>query len=84
MGRVDVLVNALGYNFKGRPSSSRWTSGTSSSAINVKGVMMCCKVFGAQMVEQGGGKIINLSSVRGQRGPAAATAPTARARAPST
>jgi len=32
MGRVDVLVNALGYNFKAPPSSSRWTSGTSSSA----------------------------------------------------
>ena len=31
MGRVDILVNALGYNFKGptRPSSP-WTSGTSS------------------------------------------------------
>jgi NAD(P)-dependent dehydrogenase (short-subunit alcohol dehydrogenase family) len=37
-------------------------------SVNVKGVMMSCKLFGAQMVEQGGGKIINLSSVRGQRG----------------
>jgi gluconate 5-dehydrogenase len=30
--------------------------------------MLCCKNFGAHMVEQGGGKIINLSSIRGQRG----------------
>ena len=37
-------------------------------AINVKAVMLACKLFGAHMIEQGGGKIINLSSVRDDRG----------------
>jgi gluconate 5-dehydrogenase len=35
--------------------------------VNVRGVMMCCKHFAKHMVEQGGGKIINLSSIRGAR-----------------
>jgi NAD(P)-dependent dehydrogenase (short-subunit alcohol dehydrogenase family) len=37
-------------------------------SVNVRAVMMACKLFGAHMIEQGGGKIINLSSVRDDRG----------------
>jgi gluconate 5-dehydrogenase len=68
MGRVDVLVNALGYNAKGSAIEFPMDEWDKLFSINVKGVMMSCKHFGAQMVKQGGGKIINLSSVRGQRG----------------
>jgi len=68
MGRVDVLVNALGYNVKGSAIEFPMDEWDKLFSINVKGVMMSCKHFGAQMVKQGGGKIINLSSVRGQRG----------------
>ncbi len=68
MGRVDVLVNALGYNAKGPAIEFPMDEWDKLFSINVKGVMMSCKHFGAQMVKQGGGKIINLSSVRGQRG----------------
>jgi NAD(P)-dependent dehydrogenase (short-subunit alcohol dehydrogenase family) len=68
MGRVDILVNALGYNFKAPATEFPMDEWDKLFSINVKGVMMACKVFGAQMVKQGGGKIINLSSVRGQRG----------------
>ena len=50
-----------------RPSSP-WTSGTGSSASTCRAVMLACKLFGAHMIEQGGGKIINLSSVRDDRG----------------
>jgi NAD(P)-dependent dehydrogenase (short-subunit alcohol dehydrogenase family) len=67
-GRVDVLVNALGYNVKGSAIEFPMDEWDKLFSINVKGVMMSCKHFGAQMVKQGGGKIINLSSVRGQRG----------------
>jgi len=68
MGRVDVLVNALGYNFKAPATEFRMDEWDKLFSVNVKGVMTSCKLFGVQMVEQGGGKIINLSSVRGQRG----------------
>ncbi len=68
MGRVDILVNALGYNFKAPATEFPMEQWDKLFAVNVKGVMMACKLFGAQMVKQGGGKIINLSSVRGQRG----------------
>ncbi len=37
-------------------------------SVNVSSVMICCKHFGAEMVKQGYGKIINFSSIRGQRG----------------
>ncbi len=68
MGRVDILVNALGVNFKAPATEFPMDQWDKLFAVNVRGVMVCCKMFGAQMVKQGGGKIINLSSVRGQRG----------------
>ena len=67
MGRVDILVNALGYNFKSPAVEFPMDQWDKLFSVNVRGVMMTCKLFGAQMVKQGGGKIINLSSVRGQR-----------------
>jgi NAD(P)-dependent dehydrogenase (short-subunit alcohol dehydrogenase family) len=70
MGRVDILVNALGVNFKAPATEFPMDQWDKLFAVNVRGVMLCCKVFGARMVEQGGGKIISLSSVRGQRGTA--------------
>jgi NAD(P)-dependent dehydrogenase (short-subunit alcohol dehydrogenase family) len=68
MGRVDVVVNALGYNFKSAAIEYPMDEWDKLFAVNVKAVMMSCKLFGAQMVLQGGGKLINLSSVRDDRG----------------
>jgi gluconate 5-dehydrogenase len=68
LGQVDILVNALGYNFKAPATEFPMDEWDKLMGVNVRGVMTACKLFGAQMVTQGGGKIINLSSVRGQRG----------------
>jgi NAD(P)-dependent dehydrogenase (short-subunit alcohol dehydrogenase family) len=69
MGRVDILVNALGMNVKAPAVEFPMDEWDKLFSVNVRGVMASCKAFGAQMVRQGGGgKIINLSSVRGQRG----------------
>ncbi len=68
MGSVDILVNALGYNFKAHATEYPMDEWDKLFAVNVKAVMMACKLFGAHMIQQGGGKIINLSSVRDDRG----------------
>ncbi len=66
--RVHVLVNAQGFNAKGAATEFPVEAWDKLFSVNVRGVMLCCKNFAAHMVEQGGGKIINLSSIRGQRG----------------
>ncbi len=67
MGRVHVLVNAQGFNIKAPATEFPMADWDKLFAVNVRGVMMCCKHFAAHMVEQGGGKIINLSSIRSSR-----------------
>jgi len=62
-GRVDILVNCAGVNF-GSPfldhPEEQWDR---VMAINLKGVFHACQVFGRQMVEAGGGSIVNIGSV---------------------
>jgi NAD(P)-dependent dehydrogenase (short-subunit alcohol dehydrogenase family) len=67
MGRVHILVNAQGFNVKAPAIEFPVEDWDRLFAVNVRGVMICCKNFAAHMVEQGGGKIINLSSIRGVR-----------------
>lgn len=68
MGRVHVLTNAQGFNIKSAATEFPMEAWDKLFAVNVRGVMMCCKHFAAHMATQGGGKIINMSSIRGQRG----------------
>ena len=68
MGTIDILVNALGYNFKAHATEYPMDEWDKLFAVNVRAVMMSCKLFGAHMIQQGAGKIINLSSVRDDRG----------------
>ncbi len=68
LGRVDILVNAAGIvNIK---PTIEYTVKEWEEVINVnlKGTFICCKEAGKIMLEQGYGKIINLSSVRGLQG----------------
>ena len=67
-GRVDILVNAMGLNIKRDALDYPIEDWDRIFSINVKGTMIACKQFGCIMKEQGGGKIINLSSVREVRG----------------
>ena len=66
-GRVDILVNAQGFNKKFPATEFPVEVWDQMFAVNVRSLMLTCKYFGAHMKQNGCGKIINLSSVRGVR-----------------
>jgi gluconate 5-dehydrogenase len=68
MGTVDILVNSQGQNIKEPFENQTLTSWNTLFDNNVKGVMLCCREFGKVMLEKKSGKIINISSVAGDRG----------------
>jgi gluconate 5-dehydrogenase len=67
MGRINVLVNAQGFNVKAPAAEFPMADFDKLMSVNMRGVMMCCKHFAAHMIALGGGKIINMSSIRGAR-----------------
>ena len=66
-GNVNILVNAQGFNKKHHGTEFPADVWDALFEINVKSCMLTCKHFGKHMMEIGGGKIINLTSVRGIR-----------------
>jgi len=68
MGTVDILVNSQGQNIKQPFESFPLSDWDTLFNNNVKGVMLCCREFGKVMLEKKRGKIINISSVAGDRG----------------
>jgi NAD(P)-dependent dehydrogenase (short-subunit alcohol dehydrogenase family) len=61
-GRIDILVNNAGM---GKPipavdiAEEDWDE---MMSLNLKGLFFCCQAAGRMMLEQGSGKIINMSS----------------------
>jgi gluconate 5-dehydrogenase len=66
-GTVDILVNSQGVNLKRSATEFPVDDWDLMFGVNVKGTMLTCREFGKVMIGKGGGKIINLSSVRGIR-----------------
>jgi NAD(P)-dependent dehydrogenase (short-subunit alcohol dehydrogenase family) len=72
-GQIDILVNNAGA--PAGPdrvpvvdlSEEAWDL---VQRVNVKGTFLCCRAVAREMIGQGGGKIINMSSVAGKRGAA--------------
>ncbi|MCI6019146.1 MAG: SDR family oxidoreductase [Clostridiales bacterium] len=65
MGKVDILVCSQGFNKKFEAVDFPMDVWDDMFNVNVKGVMMCNKAFGKRMKENGYGKIIDITSVRG-------------------
>lgn len=66
-GRVDILVNNAGVIWRGPLVGFEEEAWDLIFEINVKGVFLCCKAVAPLMMRQGGGRIINISSVAGKR-----------------
>jgi len=77
-GRLDILVNSQGTVALQPIAEYDTRTWQRVMDVNVKSVFLCCKHAGRPMLEQGRGKIINISSVRGFQGRAedAAYAPS--------
>lgn len=62
-GRIDILVNAAGINRRHDVEEFPIEEYDAVMNINTRSVFICCQVFGKQMIKQGYGKIINISSM---------------------
>jgi len=68
-GNIDILVNNAGINpFILEAEKIKEEGWDQVLDVNLKGVFLCCQEVGRQMIRQGGGKIINISSAAGLTG----------------
>jgi len=78
-GRLDILVNSAALDPKFDPLFQKSHSGAfedyplelwqQALDVNLTGAMLCCQAVVQPMLEQGGGNIINLSSIYGVAAP---------------
>lgn len=64
-GRIDVLVNNAGVAFRASAEAMPIDKFNQVMQVNVTGTLIPCQIFGQYFMQQGHGKIINTSSVRG-------------------
>jgi 3-oxoacyl-[acyl-carrier protein] reductase len=67
-GRIDVLVNNAGIIRRGTIETVTEEDWDRVISINLKGTFNCCKAVVAPMKRQGGGSIVNVSSISGKMG----------------
>ena len=65
-GRIDVLVNNAGYGYFGAVENVTMEEARRQVEVNVFGLAALCKLVLPVMRKQGGGRIINTSSIAGK------------------
>jgi 3-oxoacyl-[acyl-carrier protein] reductase len=64
-GRIDILVNNAGVGGGGRLAETSTQAFDEVMNVNLRGTFCCCRAGFRQMKQQGGGVILNMSSVAG-------------------
>ena len=64
-GRLDILVNNAGLGFNQAAVDVTEADWDDMMSVNLKGLFFCCQAAGRIMLEQGSGRIINMSSQAG-------------------
>ena len=72
-GKIDVLINNAGVCDDNNIQAMSLNQWERVIDVNLTGVYLCCKVFSQIMINQKSGKIINISSLKGQEGSAGQT-----------
>jgi len=68
-GRLDIMVNnAGGGSSMKKAEDTPYEEWVRLIDFNLTGCFLCCIAAGKQMIEQDGGKIINISSIAGTKG----------------
>lgn len=65
LGSVDILVNNAGLGANHPAETVTESDWDEMMAINLKGLFFCCQAAGRIMLEQGSGRIVNMSSQAG-------------------
>ncbi len=67
-GRIDILINNAGMAFRTAAEDMPADKFNQVMQVNVTGTLLPCQAFGCYFMQQGHGKIVNTSSVRGFSG----------------
>jgi NAD(P)-dependent dehydrogenase (short-subunit alcohol dehydrogenase family) len=66
-GRIDILINNVGRSEPGSPVEMEEQTWDEQMDVNVKSAFLTCKMVLPVMESQGGGSVVNISSVAGLR-----------------
>lgn len=83
-GRTDVVINNAGYAKRTPVQEITPEEFDDIVAINMKSVFLSCRVFSEHMRANGGGRIVNVTSLAAQNGGTVASAHCAAAKAGAT
>lgn len=64
-GRIDILINNSGATWGGSTENYSIEGWKKVISVNVTGTFLCSQIIGQVMIEKGGGRIINITSVMG-------------------